>query len=134
MHPDYLTDGCLCGAVRYRTALPASPATLCHCASCRRATGAHMVGLYTVPRDTLTFTRDLPADYRSSTQVLRAFCGRCGTSLSYWHALWPHEISMTVATLDQPALTPAIDHTWMADALAWDEPADGLPQHLTDRG
>jgi hypothetical protein len=51
-----LTGGCLCGAVRYRTGTPNVPPTLCHCASCRRATGAHAVGLYTVARATAEFT------------------------------------------------------------------------------
>jgi hypothetical protein len=131
--PDQLTGGCLCGAVHYRTALPKLPATLCHCVSCRRAAGAHMLGLYTVLRDTLTYTHGQPVGYRSSPNVLRGFCGRCGTSLTHWDAGWPDEISMTIASLDEPALVAPIDHTWMADALAWDQPADGLPQHLTDR-
>jgi hypothetical protein len=132
--PDQLTGSCLCGAVRYRTALPNLPPTLCHCVSCRRATGAHALGLYTVKRDTLTYAQGQPVDYASSPKVLRGFCGRCGTSLSYWHADWPDEISMTIASLDDPAVAAPVDHTWMADALAWDQPADGLPQHLTDRG
>jgi hypothetical protein len=133
MRADELTGGCLCGAVRYRTALPTSPPTLCHCVSCRRAAGAPVLGLYTVDRDTLAFTQGRPLDYRSSPQVLRGFCAHCGTSLTYWHAGWPAEISLTIASLDHPELAAPADHTWMADALGWDRPADGLPQHQADR-
>jgi hypothetical protein len=133
MPADELTGGCLCGAVRYRTALPKSPPTLCHCVSCRRAAGAHVLGLYTVDRGQVLFTQGRPLDYRSSAKVRRGFCARCGTALSYWHADWPADLSVTIASLDHPELAAPADHTWMADALAWDRPADGLPQYRTDR-
>jgi hypothetical protein len=128
-----LTGGCLCGAVRYRTSVPKLPPTLCHCVSCRRAAGAHAVGLYTVDRDQMAFTLGQPVYYPSSPNVLRGLCGRCGTALTYWHAHWPTDISVTVASLDDPELAAPADHTWMTDASAWDRPADGLPQHQTDR-
>ena len=123
-----LTGGCLCGAVRYRTGTPNVPPTLCHCTSCRRATGAHAVGFYTLARATAEFTAGKPTEYRSSPEVLRGFCGRCGTSLTYRHARWPLDVSFTISSLDDPALAAPIDHTGMADAVTWDVPGDGLPQ------
>jgi hypothetical protein len=128
-----LTGGCLCGAVRYRTGTPNVPPTLCHCASCRRATGAHAVGLYTVTRATAEFTAGKQTEYRSSSDVLRGFCGECGTSLTYWHARWPENLSFTISSLDNPGLAVPIDHTGMADAAPWDVPGDGLPQSLDVR-
>jgi hypothetical protein len=86
------------------------------------------VGLYTVARATAEFTASKPTEYRSSPDVLRAFCGRCGTSLTYWHARWPEDLSFTISSLDDPGLAAPIDHTGMADAVAWDVPGDGLPQ------
>jgi hypothetical protein len=128
-----LTGGCLCGAVRYRTGTPSVPPTLCHCASCRRATGAHAMGLYTVTRATVEFTAGKQTEYRSSSDVPRGFCGRCGTSLTYWHARWPENLSFTISSLDNPWLAVPIDHTGMADAAPWDVPGDGLPQSLDVR-
>jgi hypothetical protein len=133
MAVDDLTGRCLCGAVRYRTAVPKLPPTLCHCVSCRRAAGANAVGLYTVDRDNIAFTQSRPFEYRSSPKVLRGFCGQCGTALTYWHADWPTDISVTIASLDDPGLANPVDHTWMADAVEWDKPTDGLPQYQTDR-
>ena len=133
MESEELTGGCLCGAVRYRTPIPKNAPTLCHCASCRRAAGAHAVGLYTVDREHVVFVAGRPTEYRSSPKVLRGFCGRCGTALTYWHADWPADLSFTIASLDDPRLTAPADHTWMADAVAWDAPTDGLPQFPTDR-
>jgi hypothetical protein len=123
-----LTGGCLCGDVRYRTTAPNTPPTLCHCASCGRATGAHAVGLFTLDRATAEFTAGKPTEYKSPPEVLRGFCGRCGTSLTYWHSGWSKDLSLTISSLDDPGLAPPIDHTGMADAVAWDVPGDNLPQ------
>jgi hypothetical protein len=128
-----LSGGCLCGSIRYRSAGLTRPATLCHCASCRRASGSHVLGFVWVSQDGFTFTAGNPTEYRSSPPVVRTFCSRCGTPLTYWHAGWPSEISLTIGSLDQPELTPPIDHTWMSDAVAWDDPADGLICFQADR-
>jgi hypothetical protein len=133
MSTETLTGGCLCGAVRYRTGLPTLPATICHCRSCRLAAGANAVGLYTVEKPTVAFTRGSPVEYRSSPKVLRGFCGSCGTALTYWEADWPTEFSLTIASLDDPGLVVPADHTWMAHAVPWDSPTDPLPQYQTDR-
>jgi len=128
-----ITGGCLCGAVRYRCGAPLNPATLCHCRSCRRASGAHALGLVTVARDGLQFTAEHPQEYRSSAAVVRTFCPRCGTPVSYWHEGWPGDISLTIGSLDRPECTPPEDHTWMSDAVAWDVPVDGLKRFPEDR-
>lgn len=126
---DIVTGGCLCGSVRYQTAMPVSPPTFCHCASCRRASGAHMVAWMTVDRRGLRWLGAQPREYASSTAVLRGFCERCGTPLTYRHDSYGERIDLTIATLDEPARVAPVDHIWMADAVAWDRPADGLPQH-----
>jgi len=129
-----LTGRCLCGAVRYRCPAPIASPTLCHCESCRRASGAHVVAWLTVALAALEFTAGEPVIYQSSAKVRRGFCGRCGTPLTYWTAKRGGEIDLTIATLDAPNGVVPIDHVWMSDALAWDHPADGLPEHPHSRG
>jgi hypothetical protein len=128
-----LTGRCLCGAVRYRCPAPIAPATLCHCESCRRAAGAHVVAWLTVPLAALEYLAGEPLTYQSSAAVRRGFCGRCGTPLTYWTRSRSDEIDITIATLDAPDEVVPVDHVWMSDALAWDRPADGLPEHLHGR-
>lgn len=130
---DSLTGRCLCGSVRYRAPLPISPPTLCHCESCRRATGAHVVAWVTVANEALEFTAGSPVIYESSPQVRRGFCGSCGTPLTYWTKKRPGDIDLTVASLDRPDAVVPIDHVWMSDALAWDKPRDGLPGYQHSR-
>jgi hypothetical protein len=125
---------CLCGAVRYRCGPPICPPTLCHCESCRRAAGAHVVGWVTVRASSAAFTAAPPRTFASSPGVERTFCGTCGTPLSYRSERRPGEIDFTIGSLDSPDAAVPVDHIWMVDAPAWDRPADGLPQHRAGRG
>ncbi len=135
MPEPFLTGGCFCGAVRYRGGALLYPPTLCHCQSCRRAAGAHVVGWLTVRADSFTFTAGTPVDYASSPGVVRQFCGRCGTPLTYRNGTRPEEVDIGIATLDDPSGATPVDHIWMQDALPWDRPGDGRPQYPTaDRG
>ncbi len=122
-----LTGRCFCGAVRYRCGSPLHPITLCHCESCRRVSGAHMVGWLTVEATTLVYTGK-PREFSSSPQTYRTFCSQCGTPLTYRQGSRPAEIDIILATLDQPELLSPTSHIWMEDALTWDRPNDGLPQ------
>lgn len=128
-----LTGRCLCGAVRYECGRPVSQAAFCHCESCRRAAGAHVVAWMTVKRDGFRYTQGAPREFASSPPVVRAFCGGCGTPLTYWNKGSADSIDVTVSTLDEPGAIAPTDHIWMEDAIAWDRPADGLRQHQKTR-
>ena len=78
-----LTGRCLCGSIRYETAAPVSPPAFCHCESCRRATGAHVVAWMTVDRQALRWLGHEPRWHASSPGVVRGFCTGCGTPLTY---------------------------------------------------
>ena len=128
-----LSGRCRCGAVRYSCGTPATTATLCHCESCRRTAGAHVVAWLTTAARDFTLTAGSPVEYRSSPSARRSFCGRCGTPLSYRHDSRPDEVDVQLATLDEAAVFAPVDHVWMVDALPWDRPADGLPQYPQSR-
>lgn len=127
------TGRCFCGAVRYHARNPIYPPTLCHCESCRRAAGAHVVGWLTVRREDLEFSGSAPVEFESSPGVRRRFCGRCGTPLTYENASRPQEVDVTIGSLDRPDDATPVDHIWMEDAAHWDRPQDGLPQHPRGR-
>ena len=129
-----LTGRCFCGAVRYECGAPLYAPTLCHCESCRRIAGAHVVAWLTVSEAQWRFTTHAPLEFQSSPEVRRTFCGRCGTPLTYRRAGRAGEVDVTLATLDGASGHAPIDHIWMQDALAWDQPRDGLPQWPQTRG
>ena len=128
MRDHVYAGGCLCGAVRYQLSGPVTALCFCHCASCRRATGAPMVPWGTFAREAVRITHGRLSEYRSSPQVWRGFCSRCGPSLSYRHEARAAEIDVTLATLDEATQLPPTMHVWVADKLPWVTMEDGLPQ------
>lgn len=128
MKETVLEGGCLCGAVRYRIMGPASNPCFCHCASCRRATGATMVPWATFALESVRIVRGRLSEFRSSAEVSRGFCAHCGTSLTYRHEGRAGEIDVTLSTLDDPTLLPPRMHVWVKDRLPWVVIGDELPQ------
>jgi hypothetical protein len=133
MSADHLTGRCLCGAVRYQCGAPVIPACFCHCESCRRTSGAHVVAWATVRRDTFRVVTGTLRAYASSPPVIRQFCDKCGSSITYSNQSSPDTIDVTVTTLDSPDRIIPVDHIWMEDALSWDRPQDGRPQYPRSR-
>jgi catechol 2,3-dioxygenase-like lactoylglutathione lyase family enzyme len=131
--PERYEGGCLCGAVRYRAeGAPRFP-TLCHCASCRRAAGAPAVAWLTFAADAFAITRGEPVRYRSSPPVLRSFCGRCGTPLTYRHDAFGGAVDVTTASLDEPERGAPVDHTWTSERIAWWRPEPRWPEFPRSR-
>jgi hypothetical protein len=120
--------GCLCGSVRYQVSGPVSNLCFCHCASCRRASGAPMVPWGTFVRENFRLTRGNLTEYRSSPAVTRGFCPACGTSLTYRNDARARDIDVTLATLDDPTLLAPQVHVWVGDKLPWVSINDGRPQ------
>jgi hypothetical protein len=75
-----------------------------------------------------TFVTGDPIRYRSSPPVVRSFCGKCGTPLTYQHDDSPDTVDVTTATLDLPDAFPPAREIWTEDKLAW-EVLDGDLRH-----
>jgi hypothetical protein len=120
--------GCFCGAVRYRiTGAPVSSA-ICHCESCRRASGAPSVAWITVGKKCFELIQGVPISYRSSPGVVRQFCGSCGSALTYETSKHPDGIDITTATLDEPNRFPPDVEVWLEDRISW-EPVSANLNH-----
>jgi hypothetical protein len=111
--------GCLCGLVRYRITGEPSSSSLCHCFTCRRATGAPTVAWLTVERDQFAILLGSPRTFESSPGVLRRFCGGCGTALTYENTKNPLTIDITTLSLDDPNRFPPDDEVWLEHKVSW---------------
>jgi len=124
-----LEGGCLCGAVRYRIEAEAAEASICHCATCRRAAGAPSVAWATVAADAFAWTAGAAARHASSAEVLRTHCAVCGTCLTYQSS--PDSIDVTLASLDDPEAIRPTSEIWLSHRLRWEavDPArPGFPR------
>ena len=122
-----LTGGCHCGAIRYETADQAVHHTLCHCTDCRKCAGAPAVAWALAPADQVVITGE-PIWYASSTDGRRGFCGQCGTGLFYTNeAIFPGQIDVQSATLDDPEAIPLQAQIQTAEAISWMSDLHRLP-------
>lgn len=123
------TGGCFCGAVRYQVTGPPLYLCVCHCDSCRRASGGAMVPWGTWPKVRFAVRAGTLSFHESSEGVTRGHCARCGTSISYATTRRADEIDVTLASLGDPTDLSPTAHIWVSDKLPWVILNDGLPQH-----
>ena len=121
--------GCLCGAVRYRVNAAATALTHCHCSTCRHALGAPSAAWAIFPRAAFAFIAGAPARFASSPKVVRTFCSRCGTSLTWQHEDRPLTIDVTSATLDDADAFAPTREIWVDEKLAWQTLDPALPHY-----
>ncbi len=125
------TGGCMCGAVRFETSGDSFGVNHCHCHSCRKHNGAPVVTLAGYKADQVNFSGDSRSIYESSPGVGRAFCGKCGTPLT-WEGdggeLGPI-IELHISGFDNPELLAPTGHAFEPERITWFDIADDLPRY-----
>jgi hypothetical protein len=119
--------GCLCGAVRYRVDGEPLARTLCHCRSCRRATGGVTVAWAVFAANDVTVTRGEIAEYSSSPGIHWGFCAACGSLVAYRRDSRPDHRDVTTATLDDPDAFPPTVEIWTEQKIGWESLNHALP-------
>lgn len=114
-----LRGGCLCGAVRYSAAALPRVCTLCHCRSCRLASGAPSVAWVVFGTGEVAFEGERRV-FASSPGVTRSFCPRCGTSLTWQRDDQPGSIDLQAVTLDDASAFPPTKEIWLEERIAWE--------------
>ncbi len=110
---------CQCGAMR--ASMTGAPKFVgnCHCAACRKATGAPFstwVGFATAQ---VSWNSGEPRYYASSNGVQRGYCERCGTPLTYSSDKWPGETHFLIGVMDDPHAYKPTGEVFAAEALDW---------------
>ncbi|WP_164156225.1 GFA family protein [Sandarakinorhabdus rubra] len=120
--------GCHCGAVRYEVTGEPKHVALCHCADCRKSSGAPMVAWAAFAEAQFRVTAGEPVAFNSSGESWRYFCARCGTGLFYRNAQFlPGIVDIQSAALDNPEAFPAGGHIQVAERISWMATAHQLP-------
>jgi hypothetical protein len=125
------TGGCLCGAVRYAARAAPLRVVSCHCATCRRASGAAFLTFVHFPAGAFAWTRGEPARYRSSAAAERGFCAVCGSTLSMHEAVLADRVQVSLGSLDRPDRVRPDDQVWTSSQLPWLEIVDDRPRFAT---
>lgn len=125
------TGSCLCGAVRYETTGEPFSVVHCHCRSCRKHNGAPVVTLAGFKAGQVAFSGEERKIYQSSPGVGRAFCGTCGTPLT-WEGDGGDRgpiVEFHISTFDRPDVLAPTVHAFYSERISWMEVADDLPRY-----
>jgi hypothetical protein len=120
--------GCLCGTIRYRVTGEPVAATLCHCGSCRRASGGTNVAWAVFDKDKFEWLAGAPTAYSSSPGIEWMFCDECGSLVGYRRASRPDHMDITTGTLDDPDRYPPDVEIWLEQKIGWETLHPELPK------
>jgi len=125
-----MAGGCMCGAVRYEVTGESFGVAHCHCNSCRKHNGGPVGTLAGYNKDQVTFSGDERKMYESSPGVGRAFCGKCGTPLTWeGESGGAYIFEFHISTFDNPDALVPTGHSFDAERIAWFDIADNLPRY-----
>lgn len=111
--------GCYCGEVRYAISGTPEQSLVCHCPDCRRSAGTQSVGWLLLRSEQFTLRSGTPRTFNSSAGVTRAFCGSCGTTLTWVGDKQPGRIDVTIGSLDDPNQFPPSRAVYRKHKLTW---------------
>ena len=120
--------GCLCGAVRYAASAAPLRGVICHCAMCRRHSGAPALAFLHFSKPSFAWLRQEPQWYRSSPFAERGFCGVCGSTIGMREEVLDDRVQVCAGSLDDPGRAAIQDHVWTSSQLHWFDIRDELPR------
>ncbi|MDP6705888.1 MAG: GFA family protein [Alphaproteobacteria bacterium] len=135
MDQQWRTGGCFCGEVRYRVRGQTEWKAGCTCNTCVRMHGAPYVVWAGFDQRDYELTGGELAEFASSDHVLRGFCRRCGTTLTYRKVAEGEPeleraariVYVAVATLDDPEAYPPDEVVHAGERIGWLDLGDGMP-------
>jgi hypothetical protein len=120
--------GCLCGKVRYRVSGEPVATTLCHCRSCRRASGGTNVAWAVFEARDFEWLAAEPVAYSSSRGIEWLHCHDCGSLVGYRRSSRPDNMDITTGTLDDPDRFPPAVEIWLEHKIGWETLDPKLPK------
>jgi hypothetical protein len=124
-----IRGGCACGGIRFEIDEVRS-LTHCHCAICRKLTGAAFATYAHVDSEKfrLISGEELTEKFESAAGSFRSFCTVCGSSAPGKAPYLP-TVSIPAGLLDDdPGVRPLV-HVFTSSKATWWDIADDLPKH-----
>lgn len=114
-----ITGRCYCGATKIRATRQPKAVAYCHCADCRRATGAPVAAFAAFDEAAVTFTPNEGQKVSPNPGVVRTFCAQCGSPLTGRFEYLPGQVYIALGLLDQANdLAPQL-HAHEGQRLKW---------------
>ena len=112
---------CLCGGVVMTAGVLEGPYVLCHCQSCRKASGSAYGANIAVPQDQFEIVQGetLVRTFESSPGKVRHFCGHCGTPLFTRVVESSEYVRLRLGILDTELAEQPTAQIFTADRAPW---------------
>lgn len=123
-----ITGRCYCGAISIYAAGPPLMVTYCHCADCRRATGAPVAAFAAFAEGDVKFEPDDGRRSDVSPGVARSFCTRCGSPIAGRYEYLQGQVHVAIGLLDQADTLAPEHHAHDSSSLPWLHIDDDLPR------
>ena len=124
-----LSGGCLCGSIRYKVSGERIFSIVCHCRMCQRASGAPFIAIFFVATASIKLEHGQPLTYPSSPQVLRHFCGGCGSPLFFDRLSRPEMRAVFVGSLDDSNEFVPEMQVCMSSSVGWLPTLESVPKY-----
>lgn len=118
---------CQCGAVTIEVTGDPEWTASCHCADCRRATGAAMSAFAGYLTGNTEIAGESYSEYESSPGVFRGFCSACGSRLTYRSTRWPEQLHFHAGAFDDPNAFAPTGNVYVAEKISWAPLEPDLP-------
>ena len=123
-----ITGRCYCGKSTINAHAPPQVVTYCHCADCRRASGAPVAAFAGFSTGDVNFAPALRASATAAPDAERWFCPDCGSPLASTYAYLPGQVYVPLGLLDQADTLEPQGHAHTDAALPWLHIQDNLPK------
>lgn len=132
-----ITGGCLCGAIRYAYDGEVGAAGYCHCADCRRVSGAAFGVSVPVMASGFRVTKGMPKGFTkpgdSGRPVTRYFCPDCGSPLYTQPPLHSDRLFLKAGSLDDPGVVKPNRQAWTMSRVDWAKIEPGIASYEKGR-
>lgn len=119
---------CLCGAIQLKFPDIEGDFVVCHCKSCRKASGSIGGVNVSVKVETLIVedSQNVMKTYESSPGKVRHFCSRCGSPMFTKVGPKPAYARVRLGSLDSDISQLPAAHIFMAHRASWDQPTQNI--------
>lgn len=126
-----LEGGCACGAVRFVAEGAPWRVGLCHCMTCRKATGSVFNAFAIYPRPAVR-TTGTTAIWRSSEHGRQHFCPACGSPV-FAQDVGGDETELPLGAFDEPDRFRPTYEGFVGRRESWLPPLPGVRQYAGNR-
>ena len=128
---DLRQGGCLCGAARYEADVSNHETGNCHCSLCQKHTGSAFLTVTCISIEKFRWISKPVGECISSKAVIRRFCNKCGTPITWESSDYPDLANFGTGTLDDKGGLEISHEIYTANRMAGIQPVPGARQMET---